>query len=235
MSSYHSKICVVVKSDSIEGILDRLKGVSPDAGFVELRCDYLKEGFDLSSLEKVRKSIKQKAIFTCRLTRFGGEFPKSPAEWRKVVQTADTAKFDYIDIDYGLTAELDYNNFKKSLRFAKTILSYHNFTHTPPYLKLKKILRKMDGLSPEICKFATKVNKSRDVDDILKLILNKKKKTKIISLGMGSLGVKTRVLTPLLGAELTFASLEEGQETADGQLSFNELSNRIEKIAELLN
>jgi len=41
---------------------------------------------------------------------------------------------------------------------------------------------------------------------------------KIIALCMGPMGRLSRVASPLLGAYLTFASLEQGQESADGQI-----------------
>lgn len=39
----------------------------------------------------------------------------------------------------------------------------------------------------------------------------------VIALGMGPLGVITRIAAPFLGAPLTYASLAPGKETAEGQ------------------
>ncbi len=230
----NQKICVVVKSDSEEAIVESLKQIPSSVGYVEIRYDYLEEGQDLNSLKRIRKAINQKAIFTCRLKKFGGQCIKSLDYWKSVVQMASTAKFDYIDVDYQLTKEIDYRKFVESLDYGKIILSYHNFNETPSFLKLKKILKKMSGFDPEVYKIATKVSQKGDADTLLKILLNKKKKAKMICLGMGRSGIKTRVLSVILGAELTFASLDKGQETADGQLSFKELSNRIGKISRLL-
>lgn len=232
-STSSQKICVVVQSDSEDSLMNKLKHIPLSAGFVEIRYDYLKN-HKPSILKSIRKAVKQKVIFTCRLERFGGKCSNGVDFWEEVVREADAAKFDYIDIDYDLTKEIDYRSLKNGFSHSSIILSYHNFNHTPPYLKLKKILKIMDGLDPEICKFATKVKGEKDVETLFRLLLSKKQKTKLVCLGMGRPGIKTRILSPLLGSELTFASLGDGQETADGQLSFGELKDRVEKINSIL-
>ena len=54
---------------------------------------------------------------------------------------------------------------------------------------------------------------------ILEKIFNKK----IIVIGMGEKGKITRIVAPLLGSPFTYASLKEGKETAEGQISVDRL------------
>jgi 3-dehydroquinate dehydratase-1 len=48
-------------------------------------------------------------------------------------------------------------------------------------------------------------------------------KLPIIAVSMGDAGKISRVVAPLLGAYLTYASLRKGKESAPGQLSFEEV------------
>jgi 3-dehydroquinate dehydratase len=54
----------------------------------------------------------------------------------------------------------------------------------------------------------------------------------MVIIGMGKLGVVTRIAAPLLGAEFTFAAPETGKETAPGQISKDKLLSIIRQIQE---
>jgi 3-dehydroquinate dehydratase-1 len=71
------------------------------------------------------------------------------------------------------------------------------------------------------------VNDNKDNAAILSLFQLGKR---LVALGMGEKGKITRVMTPFLGAEFTFASPDQGEGTAPGQITtermkgvFNEL------------
>ena len=61
-----------------------------------------------------------------------------------------------------------------------------------------------------------------------------KKGLKIIAFCMGEQGKISRVMAPLLGSYLTYASLNKGEESAPGQLTVKEIKEvfRILKIKE---
>ena len=42
----------------------------------------------------------------------------------------------------------------------------------------------------------------------------------MVVLGMGEMGKITRIMAPFLGAEFTFAAMDEGKETAPGQIPY---------------
>jgi 3-dehydroquinate dehydratase len=50
-----------------------------------------------------------------------------------------------------------------------------------------------------------------------------------VIIGMGEQGRILRIVSPYLGASFTYASLEEGKETAPGQLSMKQM-NDIYKV-----
>ena len=49
---------------------------------------------------------------------------------------------------------------------------------------------------------------------------------------MGQVGQTSRVLSPLAGADFTYASIEKGSESAPGQITVQELTRIYEMVAE---
>ena len=72
----------------------------------------------------------------------------------------------------------------------------------------------------DIIKIATNVINDNDNIELVKLLINKDKD--IIVLGMGEKGKITRIISPLLGGYLTFASVD-GNISASGQISLSDL------------
>jgi 3-dehydroquinate dehydratase/shikimate dehydrogenase len=98
------------------------------------------------------------------------------------------------------------------------IISYHNFKQTPK--NLEAIYKKIKSHKPDIIKIVTHANSINDNIKILNLIKKAKKQNKkIIALCMGGKGEISRILSPLIGAQLTFASLNKERESAPGQLT----------------
>ncbi len=109
---------------------------------------------------------------------------------------------------------------------ARVIISYHNFERTPGREDLESVMIGCYERGGDIAKIATRVNGS---DDILNLIGLYGLPGQKVILGMGPLGRILRIVGPYLGAVFTFASLEEGEETAPGQLSIKQM-NDIYKV-----
>jgi 3-dehydroquinate dehydratase type I len=105
----------------------------------------------------------------------------------------------------------------------KVIISKHITTHTPSLDELRVIVNQMINLGADVWKVATKANDIRDNLVVLQLI--KEFKVPGISLAMGDLGVISRVLSPLVGGFLTYASVSKGSESAPGQLTVYELKS----------
>jgi 3-dehydroquinate dehydratase type I len=105
----------------------------------------------------------------------------------------------------------------------KVIISKHITTHTPSLDELRVIVNQMINLGADVWKVVTKANDIRDNLVVLQLI--KEFKVPGISLAMGDLGVISRVLSPLVGGFLTYASISKGSESAPGQLTVYELKS----------
>jgi 3-dehydroquinate dehydratase type I len=55
-------------------------------------------------------------------------------------------------------------------------------------------------------------------------------KTRMVSFAMGPLGLVSRVLCPLVGGDFIYASIEEGRESAPGQITVRQLSKLYEMV-----
>jgi 3-dehydroquinate dehydratase/shikimate dehydrogenase len=123
---------------------------------------------------------------------------------------------EYLDVESYIFS--NYGPFQKQ----KLIISHHDFKETPQ--NLKELHRKMSDSHADIVKIATRANSPDDCSRMLDIIALSEKPT--IGICMGPLGVGTRVLGPLFGGYLTFASLSNEKASAPGQLTVEELRSR---------
>jgi 3-dehydroquinate dehydratase-1 len=109
----------------------------------------------------------------------------------------------------------------------KLIISWHNFELTPDPGEIEDIISKARVQGADIVKIATMARNREDSSLVLGLY---SRHNDIIAFCMGEEGKITRAAAPFLGAEFTFAALDESRATAPGQLSLE----AMEKIRELL-
>ena len=107
---------------------------------------------------------------------------------------------------------------------AQAIVSYHDFNGTPSLDELRYILVRMNDAGADICKLVTTARSFEDNAKILKLAHEFRERS-LICFAMGAEGRLSRVLSPLAGAWLAFASVEAGNESASGQITAAELRN----------
>jgi len=222
----NAKICTIVTGNTIDKFLINLKRIQAQACFVELRVDFI-NNLKLEHIKIIQEKTHKKSILTCRSRLEGGNFQRSEKDRISIIQEALRLKFDYIDIELSAINKINLKNKNKQL---KIICSYHDFKKTPSYEKLEEIASKMKkDKKCDIIKVVTMVKKEEDNQKLFQLLLNKDKKQKMIVLGMGEFGKITRILSPLLGGYLTFASLNE-IESAPGQINIAELTKIYNKI-----
>lgn len=126
--------------------------------------------------------------------------------------TSYLPKVAYTDIDYKAKSKVP----------GKLIRSFHDYKRTPSFAYLDQLVKtilKQHALP----KVATMINSVEDLYVIAQL--QKKYGRKLIAIGMGELGMMTRVYNQSL---LTFAGLSRATTSAPGQLTVKELkSNHI--------
>jgi 3-dehydroquinate dehydratase type I len=103
---------------------------------------------------------------------------------------------------------------------AGLIISYHNFERTPDREELEGVMMGCYEKGGHVAKIATRVDSRADIRNLLSLYDLPGRK---VILGMGPMGRITRLISPYLGAEFTFASLDAASATAPGQLTLKEL------------
>lgn len=221
------KICISVIGLTLESFLLQLKKAQNLSNFIELRVDFIQD-ISPEMLDVIATHTNKKSILCCRAKRDGGKFDGTLEEQNKILQVGNNLGFNYLDIDFDLANKITIQN-KKS----KFILSYHNFKKTPDFKELDSIAAHMSHFKPDVLKFAVMINTQTDVKTLFQLLINKKENENMIILGMGDQGKITRLLAPLLGGYLTFASLEE-EKSESGQIAFQAMKNFYYKLYEIL-
>ena len=130
------------------------------------------------------------------------------------MRTAIAEGVEYIDLEDDIAARVP--------RFGKTkrIVSFHDFRKTPD--NLDEIHRRLSQCDPDIVKISTMVNHPSDNVRILDMV--RKAKVPTIGLGMGDIGVPTRILAGKFGAPHTYATFHSERALAPGQLSFEQMT-----------
>lgn len=205
-------ICVPIVGPSMSKAQEQMASAVAVADILELRLDLITAP-DLSVL---LDSATLPVIVTNRSKLDGGQYRGSDEDRVQSLRDALKAGADYVDIEVSTPREY-LQPFLEEGDPSRTILSYHDFSHTPEdFNPLYETMCEMPG---EIVKIVTY---ARDLSDNLKMFellkRAKRENQKLIGLCMGDLGEISRVLSPLFGGFLTFGSLETGQESAPGQI-----------------
>ncbi|HSW57857.1 MAG TPA: type I 3-dehydroquinate dehydratase [Dehalococcoidales bacterium] len=125
-------------------------------------------------------------------------------------------------VDIELSSAALENVVSRVKKRAQCLISYHNVDETPDLAALMQIVRRQAEAGADIVKVVTHAQSLRDNLCLLELVrLNPK--TRVISFAMGDQGRISRILSPLAGAFITFASLETGKESAPGQIEVGEM------------
>ena len=213
------KVCTVVQGGTLPVFLRNLAAAKVDSTLVELRADSIK-GFEEEDINTLKKNASVHSVFTFRHVKEGGLFTGESKEQKSILKTAFSSGFDYIDVSLGnpVVKQLSLKDKKKLL------LSYHDYKATPSADKLEAIIGKMRKESPAVIKIATMVTSPKDVFVLANILKKKKDKEKLIVIGMGEMGKLTRIMFPVMGSYLTYASAE-GKKIAPGLMSFKEMQS----------
>lgn len=189
------------------------------ADFIEVRLDCLNE---FKGLENVAQCAKTPLIATVRTQKCGGKFLGKEKERRKILFNAASSGFKYADIE--LDAPWLKDLVKELLTIGvKPIISFHDFEKTPEIAELRQILKSEIEGGADICKIVTTARSLRDNLTLLYFLHKESGKAKVVCFAMGTLGKPSRFLSPIFGGYFTIAALERGMETAEGQMTIQEM------------
>ncbi|MBI2654647.1 shikimate dehydrogenase [Candidatus Woesearchaeota archaeon] len=219
-------IAAVITERDEKDALNAIKKIK-DADLIELRLDYIKN-LDDKKLKNLIKNCRKPVIATCRKKSEGGFFSGSENERINILKNAVKLGADYVDIEYSSDKNVIKDIIKNK---TKAIVSCHDFKQTPS--NLGDIYNNIKKLNPDLIKIVTYANSVTDNFKIFDLIKTANEENKkIIAFCMGSYGQFSRILSAILGSQITYSSIEEGKESADCQLTMNEMVNyyRIKKL-----
>ncbi len=215
-----AKICVSILPKNIVEALN-LIGMAEVAGadFVEVRLDCLEETRNLSDLPN---STKLPLIATNKLESERGFFSGSEQERLQTLLDAVKSGFQYVDVDFTSPNPAEAIA-KLKLSNAKIIVSYHKFDGILNAYSLEQILNDQINAGADICKIVLTAKKIEDNLPILSFVSFASAKAKIVCFCMNEAGKTSRLLSTAFGAFFTFAALEEGAQTAAGQMNIKEM------------
>ena len=215
-----TRVCVPILEKKYESVIKAAEiSVNAGADLLELRIDFMDNPGSVD-IKSIIREIDFPLIATNRKNDEGGFFKGSESKRTKILLEA--AKYaDIVDIE--LSTDDEY--LKKILDTANsTIISYHDFKKTPTADKLLEIVKKEKELG-DIAKFAVMPQKMSDtliVLDVLSMVDN------TVGISMGKLGSYTRVIAPLFGSLITFASIKNA--SAPGQLDIQTTNDILSKL-----
>ncbi|UCC17388.1 MAG: type I 3-dehydroquinate dehydratase [Dehalococcoidales bacterium] len=205
------KLCAAIINDDLK----KIREVEPLIDLFEVRIDLIGD-----SWEKVAKTVKKPWIATNRTIEEGGRWNGNEARRIERLLQAIELGAEMVDVEYR-TKNLK-NIVPLVKKRVKCILSFHDTEKTPSLTELKSIVDGQMKAGADICKVVTTAREFQDNLTVLELVRSFHT-SRIVSFAMGQSGQTSRLLSPLVGADFTYGSIEEGKESAPGQITVQQM------------
>jgi 3-dehydroquinate dehydratase / shikimate dehydrogenase len=188
----------------------------PAGAAVELRLDAMREMPEFGALRAAFG--ERKLIATVRSAEEGGSFRGTEDEEKSLLEGALAAGFDFADVAF----RRDVGPRLAAIPLSKKISSLHDTEGVPP--DLGSLVPRMLSSGARFVKLVATPN---DVSDVLRLLELQAahRDGRLSAFGMGEAGIATRVLSPYLGAALSFGALDPARATAPGQVAARDLAD----------
>jgi 3-dehydroquinate dehydratase type I len=220
-------ICIPIAAATTVAAIERMERAAALVDIIELRIDRIPD----ADLEQLLRARRRPVIVTNRSREEGGNFAGTEAERVAVLKEAARLGADYVDVEAATEPALKAELLAALAgRATKLIVSWHDFSGTPPAEFLEAKLAACMADAPAIAKIVTHASETADCLRVLELIPRASQKGQAIAaFCMGKTGKVSRIMAPLIGSAITFASLEPEEASAPGQLTIHELRaiNRI--------
>jgi 3-dehydroquinate dehydratase type I len=200
------RICAVIT----EGDARSIKRAADLADLFEVRIDLI--GADW---REIVPSLHKPWIAANRSVKEGGKWRRGEKSRISELLSALDQGANIIDIE--LNAQEMKDIVPQIKRKAECLISYHDWEGTPSAARLAAIIRRQIAAGADICKVVTTAGKVEDNIPVLKVIAMFPR-TRLVSFAMGAEGMLSRVLAPLAGSYFTYASVDQGKESAPGQV-----------------
>lgn len=224
------RVCVAVTGTDPAEMVEKAEALVHDNVFLEFRLDYLAR--PALALPKIKQFLEYHqqvvAIGTCRRATSGGKFRGSVASQLEILGKAAAAGCQVLDVELQTALRCKPEQLQKLRTRAALLLSFHDFHATK---KLEETLAKMAAYPADFYKIVATATTLYDNVAMMKF-LEKSGDRRLIGLCMGEPGIISRVLGVRAGSVFTFAAVSEGERTAPGQITAQELRStyRIEQV-----
>ena len=219
-------ICIPIIAKNTDEALEKIVKANTLADILELRLD-LMESF---RLEDMLQTAFKPIIATYRSRKEGGKGSADYTTQTRYLLNAIEAGADFVDVEYSMPLGFRQKFFQGNRPF-KVIISTHILNGTPASEKLENILARLAATGADIVKIVTQARTAEDNLRVLDLIpIAQRLGVKLVTFCMGPMGRISRIASPLLGGYLTFASLEQGEESADGQIPATEMKKILDRL-----
>ncbi len=218
------KVCIPLANPTVELV----KKASQLGDFVEIWIDQI----DDLQVKTLLKASKKPVVVVCKDKKEKGGFKGMDKE--KIDRLISAAQVGATYLDCGShVAQKQINRLRKAISALggsrsnikpKIILSTHYFNVTPSLNSLEQHALKLYRRGADIVKIASKVKTPLDTVTLFELASRlKKRNLPFVIVGMGPHSKISRLGCAILGAEFTFAALDEKSATASGQLTVEQL------------
>jgi 3-dehydroquinate dehydratase type I len=221
------KICIPIGAPDTERAVEKIRRANEAADLLEFRLDLLPDCY----WEELIRAASKPVIATYRSARHGGQGSDNYETRKRFLNQGLEAGARLVDVEFDLPPRFR-EGFLVNPGPEGTIVSSHLLEGTPSWTALRKLLLEMASVGTSLVKIVTRARAVEDNLRVLRLIPEARQKgLEIIAFCLGPLGRISRIASPVLGGYLTFASLEEGEESAAGQIPAREMR----RILSLLN
>ena len=235
------KICVPLTGRSLEELgrqLDCLKNYPAD--MLEWRCDWFEGIGDRQETGQALTLIRRQVgdlplLVTFRTIGEGGEQEIEKEDYFSLLDDlACREEPDLLDMeawfDSGRTADMAAG---MQNRGKKVVLSYHNFSLTPPLEEMTGRLREMAAMGADLAKIAVMPGSMEDVYRLLRAtsMVHALDLCPLITIAMGRQGLLSRLCGEISGSCLTFGSA--GTSSAPGQAAADRLKLILDEIHQI--
>lgn len=187
-----------------------------DADGVEIRLDCLEE-LDFDQINKLRHTTTKSVLFTLRRQEEGGKFEGSEKERLEWLRRLCELRPDFVDIE----ASVDGSFFLTIPQGVKIICSHHDFDSIPA--SLEDLLEKMKRPGVYAYKLAVTPKSTIDALNCFRFAKEQNAKgVRISCISMGKWGHAVRILGPLMGNWMDYASVDNSSKIVPYQLSLQE-------------
>jgi 3-dehydroquinate dehydratase-1 len=207
MTILRPKICGCI----VEADVALIERMAPLVDLFELRLDLIGDNW-----REIVSHLKKPWIACNRSPEQGGQGETDAGKRLFKLHQAIACGAAIVDIEWqtpSLTTVVASLNGQ-----VETLVSWHDFSATPPQPALLEIVRRQSEAGAAIVKVAAMSRSKSDALRMLRLFPCCPN-LRLVAVAMGSHGTWTRVVAPFCGAYFTYAALSYGKEAAPGQLT----------------